>query len=303
MAHADQIGKRIAIASMAIGTALAISKILIGYWANSAAVISDGLESASDVLASGFVLLGLSIAAKPADDNHPYGHGRFETLSGLAVGIMLAVTGTGICVRAFGDLGVQRTPAAFAIWPLIASTILKSGMSVMKFRVGKRIRSDALVADGWNDGIDILSGLTALAAVSLAIISPARFGRADHYGAIAIGLIVIFLGIRVINDTTLQLTDIMPDRAKLDEIRNVALQVPGALGIEKCYARKTGLQYHVDLHLEVDPELTVRRSHYIAHAVRERVLTELDWVADVLVHVEPHAAATIESGPEWRIGK
>lgn len=288
---------------MAIGTALAFTKILIGYWADSAAVVSDGLESASDVLASGIVFLGLALAARPADENHPYGHGRFETLAGLAVGVMLAATGAGICVRAFTDLDVQRTPATYAIWPLIASTILKCGMSVMKFRVGKRIGSDALVADGWNDGIDILSGLTALAAVSLAITDPIRFGRADHFGAIAIGLIVIFLGLRVMNETTLQLSDVMPDRARLDQIRNVALQVPGALGIEKCYARKTGLQYHVDLHLEVDPEMTVRRSHFIAHAVRDRVLTELDWVADVLVHVEPHAAATIESGPEWRTGK
>ena len=288
---------------MGVSAALSVAKILIGYWANSAAVVSDGIESASDVLASGIVLLGLALAARPADEDHPYGHGRFETLAGLAVGLMLAATGAGICVRSFADLDVKRTPALFALWPLIASALLKTGLSIVKFRVGRRIGSDALVADGLNDTVDILSATTALVAVSLAIWQPDRFGRADHYGAIAIGLIVIFLGGRVISETTRQLTDIMPDRAKLDEIRRVALHVPGALGIEKCYARKTGLRYHVDLHLEVDPDLTVRRSHYIAHEVRDRVLAELPWVADVLVHVEPHAAATIESGPEWRIGK
>ena len=79
--------------------------------------------------------------------------------------------------------------------------------------------------------------------------------------------------------------------------------VPGALAIEKCFARKTGLQYHVDLHLEVDPEMTVQQSHFIAHEVRDRIVADLDWVADVLVHVEPHAVATIESGPRWKTGK
>ncbi len=101
------------------------------------------------------------------------------------------------------------------------------------------------------------------------------------------GLIVIIVGVRVARETALQLMDTMPDEELMRQIRAAAAQVPGALGVEKCFARKTGLRYHVDLHLEVDPHMTVRQSHEIAHEVRLRIVQSLDWVADVLVHVEP----------------
>jgi cation diffusion facilitator family transporter len=129
----------------------------------------------------------------------------------------------------------------------------------------------------------------ALAAVSLAIVAPHRFSSADHWGAFAVGLIVVFTGLRVTRDTALQLMDTMPDKESMAHVRNAALTVPGVRGVEKCYARKTGLQYHVDLHLEVDPEITVRQSHEIATEVRIVIKETLPWVADVLVHVEPCA--------------
>jgi cation diffusion facilitator family transporter len=118
--------------------------------------------------------------------------------------------------------------------------------------------------------------------------NPARFSRADDYGGFAVGLLVIVLGVRVVWESVLQLMDTMPDEPKIQQIREAALAVPGVLGVEKLFARKTGLQYHVDLHLEVDPELTVRESHGIAAEVRGRIKREIDWVADVLVHVEPY---------------
>jgi len=102
-----------------------------------------------------------------------------------------------------------------------------------------------------------------------------------------VGVIVMFLGIRVVRDTTLLLMDTMPDPAALDRIRQAALTVPGALGVEKCFARKTGLRYHVDIHLEVDPDITVRVSHDIASRVRDHLRKTLPWVEDVLVHIEP----------------
>ena len=120
------------------------------------------------------------------------------------------------------------------------------------------------MADAWNDSVDILSAMAALVAVSFTIVAPHRFPSADHWGAFAVGLIVIFTGLRVTRDTTLQLMDTMPDRESMAHVRDAALTVPGVRGVEKCYARKTGLQYHVDLHLEVDPEITVRQSHEIA---------------------------------------
>jgi cation diffusion facilitator family transporter len=273
---------------MAVSGALAAIKITAGLMGYSTAVVADGLESIGDVFASGIVLLGLTLAAKPADWDHPYGHGRVETVTGLFVGFMLAMAGVAISANAWRLMGrAAQRPAMFVVWPLIGSAVAKSLLSSVKFHYGKKIRSAALVADAWNDSVDILSALAALVAVSLTIAAPHRFMAADHWGAFAVGLIVIFTGLRVTRDTTLQLMDTMPDRESMAHVRGAALTVPGVRGVEKCYARKTGLQYHVDLHLEVDPEITVRQSHVIATQVRIVIKETLPWVADVLVHVEP----------------
>ncbi len=295
-------GKLIALSSVATSAVLALIKILVGWMAGSTAVVADGFESASDVVASVVVLFGLAVASKPADDRHPYGHGRFEMVTGLGLGFLLALVGVGISIRSLSRLHqVHEPPAFYAIWPLAASVAAKSALSAIKLRYGRRIQSAALVADAWNDAVDILSGVLALAAVGLTLYDPSRFLAFDHYGGFAVGLIVIFLGLRVVRETSLQLMDTMPAVELMDLIRDAARGVPGVLGVEKCYARKTGLQYHVDLHLELDPELTVRASHDIATQVRFRIKERLDWVADVLVHVEPYmgnAAAAIPQGPE-----
>ncbi len=283
-----RIGQKVALAGIVVSLALAVLKIVTGLMAGSTSVVADGLESGGDVLASGLVFLGLAVAAKPADSDHPYGHGRAETLTGLLVGLMLVGTGFAISLHALMLVGEPRVPpAAYAIWPLVASIAIKSVLSGAKYRVGKAIGSAALAADAWNDASDIVSGMAALAAVGLTLYDPVRFLAADLYGGFAVGLVVIFNGLRVARDTGLQLMDTMPDQHMMQTIRDVAQQVSGVEGVEKCFARKTGLQYHVDLHLEVDPEITVRSSHDIAERVRQRIRRDVDWVADVLVHVEP----------------
>ena len=275
------------MASIAISVTLSSVKIIVGLAAHSVALVSDGFESAADILMSGLVLFGLWVAAKPADDDHPYGHGRFEILTGLAIGAVLAAAGAGISWRAIAERNDQHTPEAYALWPLIGATILKAILWTTKMRIGKKSGSVALSADAWNDAVDMCSGMVALIAVGLAVFIP-NMTAADHWGGFAVGLFVIFFGLRVVRETALQLMDTMPEGDRMDEIRAVALRVPGALGIEKCFARKTGLRYHVDLHLEVDPDLTVRASHEIATSVRTALRKDVDWVEDVLVHVEPH---------------
>lgn len=276
------------MASIAISAALSFVKIVVGLAAHSVALVSDGFESAADILMSGLVLFGLWVAAKPADDDHPYGHGRFEILTGLAIGGVLTAAGAGISWRALLERNDPHAPAAFALWPLLGAIVLKAILWTTKMRIAKRSGSASLSADAWNDALDMCSGIVALIAVGLAVFLPGMTA-ADHWGGFAVGLFVIFFGLRVVRETALQLMDTMPEGKRMDEIRQVALRVPGALAIEKCFARKTGLRYHVDLHLEVDPELTVRSSHDIATAVRIALRKDVDWVEDVLVHVEPHA--------------
>ena len=294
---AEQVSRRIAIASMLISAGLAAAKVIVGFQAHSTAVISDGFESAGDVFSSGLVLLGLVLAARPPDAEHPYGHGRVETLSGLGVGLMLVISGSLISARALQGVGEpQHVPASYALWPVVASILIKCGLSLTKRRYARKIRSASLKADAWNDSVDVLSGTTALVGLGLTLLNPQQLSAADQIGGAAVGMIVIFLGVRVVRDTTLQLMDTMPDTKSMDQIRKVALSVPGAKGIEKCFARKTGLKWHVDLHLEVDPDMSVYQSHEIATQVRIRVIETLDWVADVLVHVEPYLPAAVSSG-------
>jgi cation diffusion facilitator family transporter len=289
----ELIGRRIALISVSIGAAIAISKIAVGAQVGSAAVTSDGLEAAGDVLSSGFVYAGLLLAAKPPDLEHPYGHGRYETLAGLAVGAILLLAGSAIFWHGFSTFSKPTPLPTYALYPLVASVFIKTGLAAAKIRVGRRISSMSLQADAWHDMTDLFSTFVALIAVGLTLVNPVRFSSADHVGGMFIGIIIFSLSISVVRRTVDNLLDTMPDPGKLAEIRSVALSVPGALGIEKCFARATGLRYHVDLHLEVDPEMTVRDSHEIATRVRNAVKKMLPWVADVLVHVEPSPVAVI----------
>ena len=288
MQKSMQTARQIARLGMIVSGLLALLKIGVGWTAHSAAVTADGFESAADILMSGLVLLGMTLAARPPDENHPYGHGRVEILNGLLLGFLLFCAGAMICGYAWIGTGETPTPpAAYAIWPALISIGAKSVLVVMKRRHGKSIGSSSLVADAANDSVDILSGVVALSAVLLNLHMPERFPRADRYGAFAVGLIVIGTAIRVAYEAALHLMDTMPEDSRMEEIRRAAISVPDVAGVEKCFARKTGFKYHVDLHLEVDPEITVRASHEIAQRVREKITQTLPWVADVLVHVEP----------------
>ncbi len=283
-----QTGQRVAATGMLVSGALAVIKIAAGLTGHSTAVVADGLESAADVIASGFVLFGLTLAAKPADANHPYGHGRVETLTGLLIGLVLLGGGALISWNSIRRVGQPHEPlAAFVVWPLVISIAAKTGLATMKFRYGRKLQSDALKADAWNDATDTISAIVALIAVALTLRNSVRFAEADNYGGFAVGLIVISAGIRVVRETSMQLMDTMPDDRLIAQIRAAAFAVPEVRGVEKCFARKTGFRYHVDLHLEVDPDMTVRRSHQLAHEVQLNIRQRLDWVADVLVHVEP----------------
>ena len=281
-------GRRVALASIVASALLAAVNIITGLVTQSSSVFATGLEFAGDVLASSIVLLGMIVAVKPADSDHPYGHGRVETLAAFAVGLILAAGGAGICWNSLQGIGDRHGPPSFAAIAVLALAAgIRSVMSGVKFRVGRRINSAALVADALNDTVDIVAAVVALTAVGLAMYDADRFHAADHYGGFAVGIIVVLTALRVLRDAALELMDTMPAGDMIEHVRASAAQVPGVLGVDKSYARKTGFRYHVDLHIEVDPALTVAESHAIAGRVRSRVRDELGWVADVLVHVEP----------------
>ncbi len=282
-----QVGRQMAFISVVVGLILALLKLFIGYKARSTSVLSDGLEAGGDVLCSAIVYWGLWLAGKPPDKEHPYGHGRYETLAGLGVGGILLLAGAAIFWHGVTVVHQRSTLPLYALYPLFFAVLLKVILATLKFRVGRRISSLSLEADAWHDITDLLSTAIALLAVGLTLSNPDRFGNADKIGGVLIGLLVTLLAVQLVHRTIDHLLDTMPAPEKLAEIRAVALKVNGALGTEKCFARRTGLRYHVDLHLEVDPSLTVRESHDIATRVKSEIKESLPWVADVLVHVEP----------------
>jgi cation diffusion facilitator family transporter len=282
------LAKRVTAIGMGVNAGLSSTKLLVGWLAHSTAVFADGLENAGDLFGSGLVLYALYVASRPPDKDHPYGHGRSETIAGLAVGFLLGASGLVICYESFRRLHTSTTlPHLYAIWPLVASIAVKSGSSLMKFRYGRRLGSAALQADAWHDGVEIVSGFVALASLALTLYDPEHFAAADRWGGFAVGLIVLLTAFHVVRDTSDELMDAMPNDERIARIREVALSSPGVRGVEKTYARKTGLQYHVELHIEVDPNMTVQASHDLATSTRFSIRDQLDWVADVVVHVEP----------------
>jgi cation diffusion facilitator family transporter len=284
-------GRRIAAISIGANLALSAAAIVVGRLAGSTSAVAAGVEFAGDVLAAAFVYAGFRIAARPADSGHPYGHGRAEILTGLVLGVVLVLAGVSIATQSLrAYAAVHPPPSIEAVWPLIAAVAVKGALVNVKYRVGRRIRSAALTADAWNDAVDIVSACAALTALGLTLYDPSRFLAADHFGGFAVGVIVIATGVRVTRDTSLELMDTMPDAQLMDTIRASAQRVGEVRGVEKCFARKTGLRYHVDLHLEVDPQTSVADGHAIAERVRQRIRRDVPEVADVLVHVEPAPA-------------
>jgi cation diffusion facilitator family transporter len=288
-------GRLVALSGIGASAVLAALNIVVGLRSHSMSVVATGVEFAGDILASAVVFLGMLAATRPADDEHPYGHGRIETLAAFVVGMILVAGGVGISWNSLQAVGESHpAPSAAAVAVLLFAIVVRGAMSGIKFRVGRRIQSTSLVADAWNDTVDILGAMVALTAVGLAMYDRDRFLAADHYGGLAVGIIVVLTGVRVLRDASLQLMDTMPGVEMIERLRASAASVPGVSGVDKIYARKTGFKYHVDLHVEVDPELRVAESHVIGGQVRSRVRAQLGWVADVLVHVEPGTPAGAE---------
>lgn len=287
-ADALHAGRRVAATSVVVNTLLAATSLSVGLRGGSLTVVASGVEFAADVVASLAVLAGFWYASRPADSQHPYGHGRAETLTGLIIGLALFVIGASLVLHAVRDVGaVHPPPAAYTLWPLALALAVKTVLMVSKMRVSRRTGSQALLADAWNDSVDVLSSVAAIIALGLTLYDPGTFGAADRIGGMLVGVFVIVAGLGVARSTSLDLLDTMPPESLLLRVRASACAVDGVRGVEKLFGRKTGLQYHVDMHLEVDGWISVDAGHAIATRVRERIRADVDQVSDVLVHVEP----------------
>ncbi|NOS99977.1 MAG: cation transporter [Phycisphaerales bacterium] len=276
--------------SLAINTGLAVIKLAGGLLGHSYALVADAIESLGDIFSAAIVRAGLVIAARPPDEDHPYGHGKAEPLAALAVAILLIGGAAVISYHAvFEIMSPHQAPAPFTLGILAAVIVLKEAVYRHLSRVGADVGSTALCADAWHHRGDALTSAAAAVGITVALIGGPGYESADDWAALAACVIILANGTRFARTAIAELMDTRPPDDIANAISEVARRVDGARFVEKVVIRKVGPWLYADLHVEVDPELTVRRGHEIAHRVKDAVVGAFTNVADVLVHIEPHA--------------
>jgi cation diffusion facilitator family transporter len=277
-----------AIAGLAVALVLGAAKLVGGLWGRSIALLSDAVHSLGDALASAAVWGALLWAQRPADREHPYGHMRAEAVAGSNVALLLILSALAVGWEAVRTLAEPaETPAAFTLLIAAASVVLNEGLYHYSAGIARRTGSRAVLAAAWDKRLDALGSLAVLAGVALARYAGDEWHAADHVAALVVAVVILWAGASLFWGSVHELMDRQADPAVVEEVRREARSVPGVRGVEKLLVRKAGLEYLVDIHVEVDPELTVRAGHAIGHAVKDHLIATLPTVKDVLVHLEP----------------
>jgi cation diffusion facilitator family transporter len=281
-------GVRTALLSMGASILLAAVKIAAGWLGRSYALVADGIESLMDVVSSAVVLSGLHWASKPPDSNHPYGHGKAESLAALFVAIVLMAAAIGLAIQSVhAILNPQQAPEP---WTLLI-LILVVGVKEVLFRhiksVGKKLKSSSLKSDAWHHRSDAITSLAAFIGISIALVGGDGYESADAWAALFACAIIFYNGFRLIRPALDEVMDAAVPQTTEIELRKIAADVPEVVRIEKCRIRKSGTGLMMDLHVVVHAEISVRQGHAIGHVVKDRLLASPIGVRDVIVHIEP----------------
>ena len=281
-------GLRATLLGLAANVLLASAKFAAGILGHSHALVADAVESLADILSSLLVWRALVVAATPADEDHPYGHGKAEPIAAAGVAIMLLMAAGWIIVessRAMQDR--HQAPAAFTLLVLVVVIAVKEGLFRFLIRESKAVQSSAVQTDAWHHRSDAITSLAAGIGISISLLGGPRFAAADDVAAIAAAAVIAWNGWRLLHPSLGELMDRAPSRELIDRIRRIAEGAEGVVRVEQCRARKMGYQLYVDMHIEVHPQMTVQRAHEIAHGVKDEIRAKLPGVLDVLVHIEP----------------
>ena len=267
-------------------------KLIGGILSHSLALISDAIHSLSDIVTSIIIIIGLKIAAAPPDKKHPYGHGRAESLTAAITGLILILMAIVIAWHSVTKLyyteGIQPKPISKnALWIVLISILVKELLFQYKYRIGIKLQSLSLIADAWHHRSDAFSSLAALFGIAGAIVGGPRWYFLDTVAAIFIALIIGWVGLHIMLKIQGELMDGIVARSEIELIKKIANSVDGVLGVEKIYARKSGLDILAEIHAEVDPTISVEKAHKVAQFVRDSVIRESDKVKRVIVHIEP----------------
>ena len=273
---------------LAVNVALMVAKFLAGIFGHSQALIADAVESLADIFSSIIVWRGLVVAETPPDEDHPYGHGKAEPIAGAIVSAMLLLAGGWIAFNALHAInGPREAPSAFTLIILIGVIAVKATLFRFVLKESQTVESSAMQTDAWHHRSDAITSAAAFLGISISLIGGKGYETADNWAAVTAAAVIAWNGWRLLLPAVNELMDRSPDRELIEKIRAVAQTIPGVDGVEKCFVRKMGYQFFVDMHLEVDPQMTVEHSHNIGHEVKDKVRGQIPSVRDVLIHIEP----------------
>jgi cation diffusion facilitator family transporter len=280
--------QKTAFLSLISNAGLAIAKGVTGVFGHSDAMIADAIESTADVFASFLVIFGLRYAAKPADENHPYGHGKAEALVTFAVVGFLLISATIIAVESIRNLQEpQEKPELFTLYVLGIIILIKE----LSYRYVKKksieTNSSSLHADAWHHRSDAISSLMAFVGISIALIFGEGFEKADDWAALLASFFIVYNAFLIFRPALGEIMDEHLHDHVVAKIRELSVNVSGVLDTEKCLVRKTGMVYIVDLHVEVDGKLSVFEGHEISHRLKDYLMEQMPEISDVLIHIEP----------------
>ncbi|MFO1005142.1 MAG: cation diffusion facilitator family transporter [Planctomycetaceae bacterium] len=271
---------------------LSLTKLGAGVWGQSSALIADAVESLADTVGSILVWQALRVASLPPDQKHPYGYGKAEALASLGVGVLLVVAAIFIVVKSLHEILIpHEAPAAWTLLVLIGVVFTKEVLFRFVMQGADQFDSDAARADAWHHRSDAITSIAALIGVSVAIWGPRWFGIpglvfADEVAAILASGVILMSAWMLIRPALDELLDAVAHEM-VERVRTVASGVDGVREVEKVFVRKSGSGYHVDMHLHVDPEVTVRVAHALAGKVKAILKSEIPRLTGVLIHVEP----------------
>jgi cation diffusion facilitator family transporter len=283
-----QSGARVALLGMVINLVLAIAKVTAGVLGNAYALIADGIESALDIGGSAVIWGGLKFAARPPDATHPYGHGKAEPIAAAIVALGVMIAAVGLAVQSVREIFTpHHAPAPFTLVVLIVVVVVKETLYRSVIRIGRHVESTAVQTDAWHHRSDALTSIAAFIGISIALIGGEGWQSADDWAALFACALIAANGYRLLSPALHEIMDTAPRADMVTPIRAAAGNVSGVVEVEKCLVRKMGLNFYVDLHLQVDGEISVRSGHNIAHEVKAAIRATNPRITDVLVHVEP----------------
>ena len=285
----EQTAIRTTYFSIAGNTSLAIIKGLAGFFGNSYALIADAIESTTDIFSSLLVLFGLKYANRPADKNHPYGHGRAEPLITFLVVGFLITSATIIAYESIKNIWTpHELPKIWTLLILVPLIIWKEISFRLVMKKAKETNSSSLKADAWHHRSDAITSIAALIGISVALYFGKGYESADDWAALFASGFILYNSYKIFRPALGEIMDEHIYDDLVEDIRKVSLTVEGIIATEKCFVRKAGMQYHIDLHATVDKSISVKAGHDLAHKLKDTLRNKIPQLGHVLIHVEPN---------------